>query len=99
MSVVALNGKMELELNAYLVLVNPKTKDVLDKVDNVKEIYVFVDNIDYTQDMVLKIINYGDHIRVIEHYKSVIGEVNIERAFDNIKPSMILRMLFPSTFK
>jgi len=99
MSTILSEERIELYLNIYLELRRPKEKDILDKIDNAKEIVVFVDNIDYTHDRVLTIKNYGTHIRVIEYYNSRIGEVTVERSYDNIKPSTFLKMLFPNTFK
>jgi len=99
MSTSTLNEEIELYLNIYLELRDPKTKDVLDKVDNARKVTVFVDNPDYTYDKVLTIFNYGTHISVIEYYKSRIGEVTVERSYVNIKPSTFLRMILPNTFK
>jgi len=103
MSLSIQNQKLEIQLNTYLEVVEPKDKNLLDIADNTKEIVVSVFNPDpvsgYTYDDILRIINYGTHIRLTEVYRSPLGEITIERFLFNVKPSSILKLLFPNTFK
>ena len=99
MATPVLDEKIEIHLNMFLELVNPKTKDVLDKVNSVREISISVMNSDYSEDTVLDIVNYGDHLKLIEKYKSPLGEINVVKVLDNVKPSQVLKMLFPDIFK
>ena len=93
------NQKLEIKLNMFMELVEPRIPNLLDYVDNVDEVDVYVMNGDYTDDRILKINSYGDHVKVWEFYKSRIGEVTIERVIHNKKPSEVLKVLFPDTFK
>jgi len=97
------NRKLEIKLNTYLEVVEPKDKNLLDIADNSKEIVVSVFNPDpvsgYVFDEILRMTNYGDHVKLNEVYRSPLGEVNIERVIDNAKPSTVLKVLFPNTFK
>jgi len=97
------NQKIEINLNQYGELVEPKLPNLLEIVDNTKEIYI---NILDTDPMsggvfvnVLKLINHGDHVKVVERYKSPLGEITIDKHYENAKPSDILKLLFPYTFK
>jgi hypothetical protein len=85
---------VDIFLNKYLELIttNPLTdsKDF----DNVREINVYVTDDSYNHYKVLTIINYGGHVKIIEHYESPIGETHIEKIIRNAKPSEILRLLF-----
>jgi len=97
------NQKLEIKLNTYLEVVEPKDKNLLDIADNSREIVVSVFTPDpesgYVIDDILKIVNYGTHVKLVEYYRSPIGEISIERVIDNTKPSTVLKMLFPNTFK
>ena len=95
--------EIEIKLNTSLELVEPKSTNLSDLIDNAKNIVVSVLDPDPISGLIfldiLKIINYGDHIKVEEKYRSPLGEIIIERILHNIKPSVFLRLIFPSTFK
>jgi len=95
--------KIEIKLGTSLELVEPKDKDLLIKVDNSREINIDVLDPDpvtgYIFINILKIINYGDHILVREIYRSPLGEITIDKHYENAKPSEVLKMYFPHTFK
>jgi predicted RNA binding protein with dsRBD fold (UPF0201 family) len=95
--------KLEIKLNPYLEIVEPKMSNLLEIVDNMREIDVDVFDTDpisgYIFVNVMRLINYGDHVKVVEKYESPLGEVHVEKVYENVKPSDVLRMLFPQTFK
>ena len=95
--------EVEIKLNTNLEIVEPKSTNLTDLVDNAKNIVVSVLDTDPISGGifldVLRLINYGDHIVEREIYRSPLGEVTIERVWDGIKPSALLKLLFPNTFK
>jgi hypothetical protein len=103
MSVSVQSQKLEINLNQYGELVEPKMENLLDIVDNTREIDINIFDTDPMSGYIfvnfMKIKNYGDHLNVIEKYRSVVGEVIIEKTYRNIKPSTLLKILFPDTFK
>jgi len=103
MSVSISNRKIEINLNSYMEIVEPKVGNLLDIVDNSKEICINILNTDQMSggifENVLKIVNYGDHIIVTEKYHSPLGEIYVEKHYEDVKPSAILKILFPDTFK
>jgi len=90
--------KVEIRLNMFLELISPK-EDILNKIDDVREISVSVANPDYSEDTILDIINYGDHLKIVERYRSPLGEINVIKVLDDVKPSVVLKLLFPNIFK
>ena len=91
--------KIEIHLNIYMEVVSPKMTNLLDEVDKVGEVVIYIRNMDYTYNRVMDIINYGTHVKIVEYYRSQIGEVSVERVLHNVKPSAVLRLLFPNSFK
>ena len=86
---------VEILLNKYLELLKPIPEDV----DKEKEIVVYAVDDEYHHQRLLTIINYGNHVKLREHYESYIGEVAIEKELFGITPSMVLRFYFPHLFK
>lgn len=89
--------------NQHGELVEPRLSNLLEIVDGTKEIHVNVLDTDPISGgifvNVAKLINYGDHVKVIKKYGSLLGKIEIEETYRNIKPSEVLKMLFPNTFK
>jgi predicted RNA binding protein with dsRBD fold (UPF0201 family) len=103
MSVSVQDKKLEIKLNQYGELVEPKIENLLNIVDNTREIDVDIFDTDPISGYIfvnfMKIKNYGDHLNVIEKYRSPLGEIQIEKTYENVKPSELLKLLFPHTFK
>jgi len=94
-----MEGSIEIILNRYLEPIIPKSDEIKNKIDCVRDIVVFVRDENYNDYKILSIINYGTHILLKEHYESPVGEVVIERVLHYIKPSTILKILLPKIFK
>jgi len=89
---------VDIRLNKYLELIDPKNVD-MSKVDSAEQINVYVVDDNYFHYWILTIKNYGAYIKVVEHYESYVGEVFLEKRIYGVKPSDILRVLFPKLFK
>ena len=89
---------MDLRLNKYLELIEPKNINI-SEVDAMEQINVYVVNDDYLHYWVLTIKRYETYIKIVEHYESYVGEVFLEKRFYGVKPSDLLRVLFPKLFK
>ena len=66
------------------------------------EVYVatgYLASIDsFAWDKILEIKNYGDHVRVQEFYKSFLGELAVDKILYGVKPTDVLKMLFPNLY-
>jgi len=89
---------MDLRLNKYLELIEPKNINI-SEVDTMEQVNVYIVDDNYFHYWVLTIKNYETYIKVMEHYESPIGEVFLEKRFHSVKPSDILRVLFPKLFE
>jgi len=86
---------VEILLNKYLELISGNISDI----DSEKEIVIYVTDGEYHHQRILTLVNYGNHIRVKEHYESYLGEVEVDKEIFGVKPSEVLRLYFPHLFK
>jgi len=91
-------NSVDIRLNKYLELIEPKNINI-SEVDTVEQINVYVVDDAYFHYWVLTIKNYETYIKVMEHYESPIGDIYVEKRFYGVKPSDLLRVLFPKLFK
>jgi len=89
---------VDMHLNKYLELVKvyPEKTENLENVNEIN-IYVITDENLYNQ-KIMTIINYHNHVKIIEYYESPLGEVYIEKTY-NVKPSDIIQFLFPKVYE
>jgi len=91
-------NSIDIRLNKYLELTDPKNVDI-SEVNNVEQINIYVIDDNYFHYWVLTIKKYETYIKIVEHYESPIGEVFLEKRIYGVKPSDVLRLLFPKLFK
>jgi hypothetical protein len=95
--------EIEIKLNTNLEIIEPKVKNLGELVDSAKNITVSMLDPDPVSGgifiNILKVVNYGGHVRITEKYRSPLGIVELTRTLDNVKPSQVLKMYFPHAFK
>ena len=91
--------EVEINLNKYLELIDKKQSEMINKIDDMKKIDVYVVDDNYYSHKLLTIVNYSTHVKLVEYFESAISEASVERILHDVKPSTVLKILLPKLFR